>query len=381
MKERWPVAGADFHPAIEDQTPVRILLATDAWHPQINGVVRTYSRLIKEARELGAEIVPFTHEGRPTFPLPSYPQVRLALVTSAAIAETFERIKPDFVHIATEGTIGLAARTFCVGRAMPFTTSFHTKFPDYISARFPVPLAAGYMVQRWFHNSGAGMMVATPSLADELRGRDFQTIMSWTRGVDTELFRPRPVSTLNFPRPIQLYVGRVAVEKNLEAFLKLETPGTKVVIGEGPSLDDLTKRYPDCRFLGAKTGEALAAAYASADVFVFPSVTDTFGVVILEAMASGLPVAAFPVTGPVDIVEDGVSGALDHDLARAIERALELSQEAARARALTFSWRACARLFLANIVAANRRAGHRPLKGEAERRIEAGEFASPEAVY
>jgi glycosyltransferase involved in cell wall biosynthesis len=246
-------------------------------------------------------------------------------------------------------------RHHCVRGGLLFTTSYHTQFPDYLAARAPVPRSLTYAALRWFHNSGNGTMVATTSLADELRRRGFNNIMRWSRGVDHALFRPRPTSVLDLPRPIFLTVGRLAVEKNIDAFLALELPGSKVVVGDGPAREDLQARYPDATFLGMQTGEDLAAVYASADVFVFPSRTDTFGIVLLEAMASGLPVAAYPVTGPRDVIGDSAAGVLDDDLAAACGRALRVPREAPRAFALTYTWAESARQFLGNVQAARRR--------------------------
>ena len=340
---------------------MRVLVATDAWKPQLNGVVRTYERLAHEGARLGAEFDFLTPEPFATLPLPTYPEIRLAVVGEWNVEHARNRFRPDFIHIATEGPIGLAARSWCVRQGHPFTSSYHTRFPDYISARVPVPLSWGYALQRWFHNSGAGMMVAAPSLARDLKAKGFRRIMPWTRGVDTELFRPRPELRRNAPgAPVFLYVGRIAVEKGVEAFLTLVLPGSKVVVGDGPQLEELRRRFPNVRFTGPKVTEELAKEYAAADVFVFPSRTDTFGIVLLEAMASGLPVAALPVTGPIDIVSDGVSGALDADLGAAALRALTLDREAVRRHALDFGWSNCARMFLDNVLEANRQAGHKP---------------------
>ena len=249
-----------------------------------------------------------------------------------------------------------AARRFATDHRLPFTTSFHTRFADYLSARLPVSVGWGYAAQRWFHNAGAGVMVPTPSLARELADRGFTNILPWTRGVDTELFKPRTDRLLG-ESPVLLYVGRVAVEKNLEAFLDLDIPGQKVIVGSGPALDELRTRYPDAIFTGPQFGEALARHYASADVFVFPSLTDTFGIVLLEAMASGVPVAAFPVTGPVDVVAQGVSGCLSENLGEAVREALTLDRGAVRGHALRFSWRRTAEMFLRNIIDANAACG------------------------
>lgn len=339
---------------------MRVLVATDAWRPQVNGVVRTYERLAVEAAAAGAELEFLTPAPYPTLPLPSYPEIRLALVSQAEIARRVTEIAPHFIHIATEGPIGLMTRSWCLSQGHPFTTSYHTRFPDYISARLPLPLDWGYGLQRWFHNSGVGMMVATASLRQELTGRGFTTGMVWTRGVDTALFRPQGVRLFG-DDPVFLYVGRVAVEKGIDAFLTADLPGRKVVVGGGPQLGELQARFPEAVFTGPQTGDDLARHYASADVFVFPSRTDTFGIVLLEAMASGVPVAAYPVTGPLDVVADGVSGILGDDLGKAARAALALDREAVRAHATQFSWRTCCSMFLANIVTANAAAGHRPL--------------------
>jgi len=330
---------------------MRILVATDAWRPQINGVVRTYERVLEEVEAFGVGVAVLTPSEFRTVPCPTYPEIRLALPGFAYLVERLNLIRPDAVHIATEGPVGWMTRRYCIARKVPFTTSFHTRFPDYLSSRFNIPEAWTYAVQRHFHNAGEGMMVATPSLARDLEARGFRRILPWTRGVDTDLFRPRSVRMFG-PEPVYLYVGRIAIEKNITAFLDLDVPGRKVVVGAGPMMETLKARYPDVIFTGSKTGEALAACYASADVFVFPSRTDTFGMVLLEAMASGLPIAAFPVTGPIDIVRPGVTGVLAEDLSEAARQALTLDRDRVRQQALEFGWEACARLFLQNIEAA-----------------------------
>jgi glycosyltransferase involved in cell wall biosynthesis len=331
---------------------MRILVATDAWRPQVNGVVRTYERLSVEAAKLGATIEFLTPEPFPTIPLPTYTEIRLALLTSNEVEARVRAFRPDFVHIATEGPIGLVTRYWCNRQSRRFTTSYHTRFPDYLSARLPVPLEWGYHAQAWFHNAGAGMMVSTQSLAQELGRRGFQRIMPWTRGVDTELFHPRAVRPFGSD-PVFLYVGRVAVEKNIDDFLKLELPGRKVVVGGGPELTLLTERYPEVLFTGPRSGQDLAESYAGSDVFVFPSRTDTFGIVLLEALASGLPIAAYPVTGPIDVVEPGVTGVLDENLRQAALGALELDRTGLRNAALKFGWEACAQQFIDNLLSAN----------------------------
>ncbi|MGI9406692.1 MAG: glycosyltransferase family 4 protein [Hyphomicrobiaceae bacterium] len=329
-----------------------ILLATDAWTPQVNGVVRTYQYLQEElsARDVRLHIV--SPDGFRTSPCPTYPEIRLAWVRARDISAAVSASQAEAIHIATEGPIGWAARRWCLKNNHPFTTCFHTRFPEYISARLPVPVSAGYAVLRRFHNRSAGMLVATQSLADDLRRRGFDKGRPWSRGVDTTAYQPRGFRNFG-DGPVMLYVGRIAVEKNIEAFLQLDLPGRKVVVGDGPARQGLETRYPDVLFTGKLAAQPLADAYASADVFVFPSRTDTFGIVMLEAMASGVPVAAYPVTGPVDVVTEGVTGCLDEDLGRAVLVAMKLDRNAVRRRAESFSWSICAEQFLEQIAAAN----------------------------
>jgi glycosyltransferase involved in cell wall biosynthesis len=328
---------------------MRILVATDAWHPQVNGVVRTYQRLADEVRALGAQITFLTPADFRSFPCPGYRSIDLALPNRRRARELIEAARADFVHVATEGPVGLMARAFCLDRGRPFTTSYHTKFPEYASALLSIPSSWCFALMRFFHNAGAGTMVATESLAAELRQKGFKRLLPWTRGVDTELYRPRGVRLFGSDRPVFLYVGRVSKEKNIEAFLSADLPGLKAVVGGGPHLAALKRRFPDVTFTGPKSGEDLAAHFASADVFVFPSRTDTFGLVLLEAMASGVPIAAFPVTGPLDIVTPGISGFLDEDLGRAARAALDLDRTRVREGAFRFSWAKTAELFLDNI--------------------------------
>jgi len=330
---------------------MRILVATDAWHPQVNGVVRTYERVAEELKSLGIEMSVLAPHEFHNVPCPTYPEIRLALPGWRRVAQRFRKEKPDAVHIATEGPIGWMARRYCRTRRIPFTTSFHTRFPEYLHQRFAMPTAWTTAILRRFHNAGRGLMVSTPTLARELEAKGFERVMPWTRGVDTELYRPRNVRLFG-DGPVFLYVGRIAAEKSIEIFLDLDLPGTKVVVGGGPQLAELQARYPDVRFTGKRTGEALAECYASADVFVFPSRTDTFGMVLLEAMASGLPVAALPVTGPIDIVTPGVTGVLSEDLRTAALGALQLDRSRIRAKAEEYGWENAARLFLANITSA-----------------------------
>ena len=331
----------------------RLLIATDAWRPQVNGVVRSIERLVQDLPQYGVETTVLSPTLFRTVPLPTYSEIRLALAWPSTIGRHVSEIDPDMIHIATEGPIGYAVRRWCIRNGRRFTTSYHTRFPEYIAKRVPVPLSWSYGFLRRFHNAGNGCMVATETLRKELARHGFRNLMFWTRGVDGELFRPRPDATLDLPGPVFLYVGRVAIEKNLRAFLDLDLPGSKVIVGDGPDTTRLKADYPDAHFLGVMIGEELAHAYAAADVFVFPSRTDTFGMVLLEALASGLPVAAFPVPGPLDVIGDAPVGVLDEDLRAAALAALEIPRERCRAFALQRTWEASARQFLGNLVEAD----------------------------
>ena len=332
---------------------MRILLATDAWEPQVNGVVRTLARVTSELREMGDLVEVISPDQFATVPLPTYPEIKLAMGAFEKVQQRFKAFEPEAIHIATEGPIGLAARRICLEWKLPFTTSYHTRFPEYVSARLPLPLAAGYAYMKWFHRPSGRLMVATRTLADELQRQGFRNISVWSRGVDTDVFQPRrpgdPDVFEGLQRPVWLNVGRVAVEKNVEAFLALDLPGSKVVVGDGPQRAELAERYPDVLFTGAKLGEDLASHYACADVFVFPSLTDTFGLVMLEAWASGLPIAGFLAPGPADIIPGSNAGVLAPDqtngLREACLAALEIDPSLARAAALRYSWRACAEEF------------------------------------
>jgi glycosyltransferase involved in cell wall biosynthesis len=331
---------------------MRILIATDAWHPQVNGVVRSLESMAQAAQEAGGDIHFLTPQGFAAIPLPSYPEIPVAFVPPGVVGQRIVRLAPDHIHIATEGSIGHAVRRFCLRNGRIFTTSYHTRFPEYIAARCYLPENWTYAWLRRFHNAGAGIMVPTATIAAELASRGFLRLMHWSRGVDQKRFRPRARSILDFPRPIFLHAGRIAVEKNVEAFLRLDLPGTKVVAGDGPARRQLESAYPEARFLGMQTTDRLAEIYASADVFVFPSRTDTFGNVMVEAMASGLPVAALPVPGPIDVLGRSGAGVLDADLRRACLAALGIPPEAVLAHARNFSWPESARQFTANIEAA-----------------------------
>lgn len=335
------------------------MIVTDAWAPQVNGVVRTIEMTAKDLTALGHTVQVVTPVGRRTFPMPTYPEIRLALFPTRTLTREVKAFAPDAVHIATEGSLGMAARKICIKHGIAFTTAFHTRFAEYVKARFKfVPL---WLMWRWlrrFHTPGTAVMVATQSLKRELAGHGFKNLRLWSRGVDTDRFRPMPEARHPYPGPIWLYVGRVAVEKNIESFLALELPGTKVVVGDGPAKTHLTQKYPDVKFLGALSGENLVRAYAGSDVFVFPSRTDTFGLVLLEALACGLTVAAYPVEGPRDVVGPDSNGgiqvaALDEDLRTACLRAWEIKQNpnslTPRAFAEAHSWRACTEQFLRNL--------------------------------
>ena len=332
---------------------MRVLVATDAWHPQVNGVVRTYERLALEAPSFGFEVCFLAPPHFRTLPLPTYPEIRLALAGPRAIARHIEAARPDFIHIATEGPIGFMTRRYCRKTKWPFTTSYHTRFPEYVSARLPVPEGWCYALQRRFHNGAAGTFVATPSLATDLEARGFLGLMPWSRGVDTELFKPRNVQAVRPAARLSLCRPHCGRKKRQAPFSISTFPVARCVVGGGPQAAELARRYPDALFAGLRDGEALAEAYASADAFVFPSLTDTFGLVLLEALAAGLPVAAYPTTGPIDVITDKRAGVLDTDLRAAALKALELDREAARAHALRFSWENSARQFVDNVLAAH----------------------------
>ena len=341
---------------------MKILVATDAWHPQVNGVVRTLTSLARSAAALDGDISFLTPEGFPSLPLPTYPGLRIALPNRGEIARRIVQAAPEAIHIATEGPIGWAVRGYCRRNKLAFTTSYTTRFPEYVEVRTGIPASAGYAVLRHFHAAASMTMIATASLRQELAGRGFRKLGSWTRGVDTELFNPNSPAKLDLPRPFFMTMGRVAVEKNLEAFLSLDLPGSKVVVGDGPQKAQLAQKYPDAIFLGEKKGADLTAHLAAADVFVFPSLTDTFGVVQLEALACGTPVAAFPVTGPKDVIADHPIGALDQDLRSASLRALTMSREACRNFALERSWENSARQFIGNLTALQPSRSLRPVR-------------------
>ncbi len=329
---------------------MKIAIATDAWRPQTNGVVQTLSTTARTLLAGGHEVLVVEPNQFRTFPCPTYPEIRLAWLPYRRLSRLLREFAPDCIHVATEGTLGMAARSWCLRHGFPFTTSYHTQFPEYVRARAPIPLALSYAHLRRFHSAAARTMVATPTLQKQLETRGFRHIVRWTRGVDVELFKPGPKDFLTLPRPIFVYVGRVAVEKNIEGFLALDLPGTKLVIGDGPARPSLQAKFPAAHFVGYKFGAELAAHLAATDVFVFPSRTDTFGLVLLEALACGVPVAAYPATGPIDVIENGATGALEEDLRAAALAALQLDPAHCRAFALAHTWEAATQEFVGNLV-------------------------------
>jgi len=329
---------------------MKIMIITDAWKPQVNGVVRTLQATARELQAMGHTIDFLTPLEFTTLPCPTYPDIRLSLFPGARVAQRLCEFDPDAVHIATEGPLGMAARRFALQHGLPFTTAYHTRFPEYVRARAGVPLTWTYAFLRWFHRPAACVMAPTPVVKRDLESYGISNVVIWTRGVDLEVFKPQRIGRLESEPPIFLYVGRVAVEKNIDAFLELELPGSKWVVGEGPALEGIRARYPHVNYLGVLDQRDLAQVYASADVFVFPSKTDTFGLVLLEAMACGLPVAAYPVTGPLDVIGDTKSAGIMHeDLRTACLQALQLRREDAADHARKFSWRAATEQFLSHL--------------------------------
>jgi glycosyltransferase involved in cell wall biosynthesis len=325
---------------------MRVLVATDAWKPQINGVSRTVELLCANAAEFGAEIIVLGPDRFRTWPLPTYRSIRLAFATPSTVSAAIREARPDAIHIATEGPIGFMTRRHCLHEGRSFTTCYHTRFPEYLRSRIPVPTAWSYAALRAFHNRAHWTLVSTPTLQEELRARGFSRTRLWTRGIDTRLFENAAPVDLHLPRPMFLNVGRIAVEKNIEAFLSLDLPGSKVVVGDGPDLVTLRARYPHCHFLGAMAQEQLAGIYAAADVLVFPSRTDTLGLVMLEALAAGTPVAALPTPGPQDVLGASDCGVMDTDLRSAALRALEIDRDRCRRYGASFQIAASVRNFL-----------------------------------
>jgi glycosyltransferase involved in cell wall biosynthesis len=328
---------------------MRILIATDAWMPQVNGVVRTLSSLATELRRRGHEVLIVSPQDFRTVPMPTYPEIRLALAGPRQLGRIIAGFNPHSIHIATEGPVGMATRRAALRAGRSFTTSFHTRFPEYLRQRLPVPERLSYAFLRWFHAPATTCLVPTEAVRRELSGRGFGHLATWTRGVDRAVFKPSAPIDFGLPGPIFLTVSRIAPEKNIEAFLDLDLPGSKVVVGDGPGLAEMRRRYPAVHFTGAQSGEALARHYSSADVFVFPSKTDTFGIVLIEALACGAPVASYREPGPLDVIAGTAAGCMADDLRAACLSALTLDRQAALARSRAFSWSACADIFLGAI--------------------------------
>lgn len=327
---------------------MKIAIVSDAWFPQINGVVRTLKATSDQLAAWGHEVTIIGPEHFFSLPCPTYPEIQLAL-PGFKLQKMLDEIQPDAIHIPTEGTLGFAARAYCLENRRPFITSFHTRYPDYLQPRLGLPFSWTYAYLRWFHRPATRVLVPTPSMAAELTAQGFINLAPWTRGVDTDLFRPRAEVTLPYPKPIFLYVGRLSLEKSIDDFLALDLPGTKLVVGDGPEAPRLKQQFPQAVFVGSKSGEALAAYYAGSDVFVFPSRSDTFGLVVLEALASGLPVVARPGIGPADTIGTSGTGIISHDLGNAAMQALRIDRAACRNHALTFSWATSTQQYLAQI--------------------------------
>ncbi len=328
---------------------MKAMIVTDAWSPQVNGVVRTLTTTRREMEAMGHEVEILSPLEFRTLPCPTYPDIRLSVLPGAMVKKRIQTYAPHALHIATEGPLGLAARRFAIEQGLPFTTAYHTRFPEYVKARFGIPLAWTYRFLRWFHAPARAVMAPTPKVKSDLEAYGFNNVVLWSRGVDLEVFRFHTANRLDSEPPIFLYVGRVAIEKNVEAFLQLDLPGSKWVVGDGPALSSLRAKYPEAHYLGVLQQPELAEVYASADVFVFPSKTDTFGLVLLEAMACGLPVAAYPVTGPIDVLGDSPAGVMHEDLRQACLGALEIDRRTARAHAERFSWRAATEQFVGHL--------------------------------
>lgn len=333
---------------------MKLALVSDAWRPQVNGVVTTLSRICEGVRQRGHQVETFTPDRYRNWPCPGYPEIRLALGCGFKLPGQLDAFEPDAIHIATEGPLGMAARRYCLRRGLPFTTSFHTRFAEYVNLRTRLPLSWGYAVLRRFHRPSVRVMAPTQTQVGDLGARGFRNLVLWSRGVDADLFAPRGKDRIDDVRPVFIYVGRLAIEKGVDDFLALDLPGSKYVVGDGPSRTELEKRYPEVRFVGYRTGMDLAETLAAADVFVFPSRTDTFGLVMLEALAAGVPVAAYPVPGPQDVITDPAVGCLSEDLRAAALAALELRGEDCRRFAQGFTWDRCVEQFIGHLAPISR---------------------------
>ena len=328
---------------------MRIMIITDAWEPQVNGVVRTLKQTRSELIAMGHQVDMITPQEFKTIPCPTYPDISLSLFPGKKLAERIKAFAPDAMHIATEGPLGLAARSYGVRNHLPFSTAYHTRFPEYVQARTKIPVSLTYRFLRWFHKPSMAVMAPTIVVKNDLEKYGFTNVVLWSRGVDLNIFKMQPSKVLNSAHPIYLYVGRVAIEKNINAFLEINLPGSKWIVGDGPALASIKQKYPEINYLGVLDQFELAKVYAAADVFVFPSKTDTFGLVLLEAMACGLPVAAYPVTGPIDVLGKSNAGVMHEDLREACLQALKIPREKAREHAEKFSWRAATEQFASHL--------------------------------
>ena len=328
---------------------MRIMIITDAWEPQVNGVVRTLKQTRAELIAMGHQVDMITPQEFKTIPCPTYPDISLSLFPGKKLAERIKEFSPDAMHIATEGPLGLAARAYGVRNHLPFSTAYHTRFPEYVQARTKIPVGITYRFLRWFHKPSMAVMAPTIVVKNDLEKYGFANVVLWSRGVDLNIFKMQPSKVLNSAHPIYLYVGRVAIEKNINAFLEINLPGSKWIVGDGPALAGIKQKYPEIHYLGVLDQVELAQVYAAADVFVFPSKTDTFGLVLLEAMACGLPVAAYPVTGPIDVLGKSNAGVMHEDLKEACLQALKIPRERAREHAEKFSWRAATEQFASHL--------------------------------
>jgi glycosyltransferase involved in cell wall biosynthesis len=328
---------------------MKVMIVTDAWQPQVNGVVRTLTNTKREMEAMGHEVELLSPLEFSTLPCPTYPDIRLSILPGKGVAKRIRNYAPHALHIATEGPLGLAARRYAIRHGLPFTTAYHTRFPEYVKPRFGIPLSWTYRFLRWFHAPSRAVMAPTPKVKSDLETYGFENVVLWSRGVDLDIFQLQDANRLNSEPPIFLYVGRVAVEKNVEAFLELDLPGSNWVAGDGPAMASLRAKYPEVHYLGVLNQQELAKVYASANVFVFPSKTDTFGLVLLEAMACGLPVAAYPVTGPIDVLGDSAAGVMHENLREACLAALKIERKTARAHAQRFSWRTATEQFVSHL--------------------------------
>ena len=332
---------------------MKILIVTDAWYPQVNGVCRTLKNLGDELKKIGHQVEYIEPNQFFTVPMPKYNEIKLSLNVWPRVGKLISKADADIIHIATEGPIGIFAKRYCVKNKLKFTTSYHTQFDKYLKLYYPyLPIKLAQKFLKGFHSKAEKILVTTQSMKDELQeiGFDKDKMVVWTRGANHGAFQKPKKINLEYKRPIYLYVGRVSIEKNIRAFLDLDLEGTKLIVGKGPDLDKLKKEYPEAIFRGERTNGELASYFASSDVFVFPSKTDTFGIVIIEALKCGLPVAAYPVAGPKDIFNGTNIGSLNNDLKKAALEALKSDRSACIEHAKKYTWENCAKIFLNSAV-------------------------------